>query len=332
MRDVYLVSGFSSDFERQNQLRILVKQLKDQGKTILLVDHKITPIDIVKMSDYYFYNKENEIINDPLYKYFSYYKSDDWEVWSKSQTPGPTILPVLSNMFLGMTIAKNLNFDVCHYIEYDTEIPDSKIFDIINPKLKKYDVNGFFRDELRKGHTGGTDKEGETGKLMGHIISFKLSSFSFKECNFDRNKILKDYKKYLPHVEYFLANTLFKNKKINRLPAKLALDKGVKFDLNKQIIGTTRSTIVADQRDGIVKLFVKNLEKRKINLVWILNRAHTIEMNQIPNSFFIEDLCTIKDFKNIRFFVDDQLELKLDFTSEKEKKKYFIDNKFLWTH
>lgn len=330
MSEIFLLAGFSKDFNNQDLLRTLVVQLKSQGKTILLVDHKPVPSDIVDLVDFYFYNRFNEIVDDEDYKYFTYYGTGDgWTVWSKNQTPGSTILPVLSNLFLGMTIAKNLNYQICHYIEYDTQIPHADFFQILNLKLKDHDVNVFYRDELREGFTGGKDVEGEENKLMGHMVSFKLSSFSFEEINYNRNRILKEFKKYVPHVEYYLLNTLYKDKKINRIPASFVLDKGVEWDLQKQIVGISNTTIVGCNRDRVWKGLVDNKTDSNV-VVEFINESNYLRKVLLPQSFFIEDMGNIEENSYLKIIVNNEIKQELTFTSQEQKEIYIKNNYLKW--
>ena len=70
--EVYIVSAYTPDVEREELLRKLVSQLHSAKKDILLITHSVTPNDIVKKCRYYVYDEENKILLDDKYKFLAW--------------------------------------------------------------------------------------------------------------------------------------------------------------------------------------------------------------------------------------------------------------------
>ena len=53
MKEIVLISAYTPDTEKQDNLRELIKSLKELNYRICLAIHSQTPLDIINRCDYY---------------------------------------------------------------------------------------------------------------------------------------------------------------------------------------------------------------------------------------------------------------------------------------
>ena len=71
MKEIVLISAYTPDTPTQDNLRELIKSLKDLNYRICLMTHTSTPSDIVDRCDYYVYDKD-------YHKFVRYAQSNGW--------------------------------------------------------------------------------------------------------------------------------------------------------------------------------------------------------------------------------------------------------------
>ena len=121
MKEIILISAYTPDLKRQDDLRNLVISLKDLNYRICLVTHTSTPQDIIDRCDYFLYDKENEVLYDPEIKYWynHTFKNIAFSFVDYS-TISTHMLPVFRMYLGGLMYLKSLGEEIVHMIEYDT--------------------------------------------------------------------------------------------------------------------------------------------------------------------------------------------------------------------
>ena len=149
MKEIVLISAYTPDTPTQDNLRELIKSLKDLNYRVCLMTHTFTPSDIVDRCDYYVYDKENELLYDPEIKYGYLCPIEEYTMFFKDYFAVAThMLPVFRMYLGGLAYLKSMGEEIVHMIEYDTIVKNREIWDkntILQPIEKSYnDFNAFF--------------------------------------------------------------------------------------------------------------------------------------------------------------------------------------------
>jgi hypothetical protein len=126
MKDLILIGDYSNTAEKKDLLYNLVDFFKKNGKDVMISSHVVPEETIMRKCDYFIYDKENKLLTDKKYIGFSSFSSQNIELSSKLPARQNTFLAVMRILFNGFTMAKTLNYDVVHYVEYDSKISDIK--------------------------------------------------------------------------------------------------------------------------------------------------------------------------------------------------------------
>jgi hypothetical protein len=169
MKEIFFIETHTPTFEQQQMLRNLVFKLKQNNKDVLIVSHTLIPDDIVKLADYYFYDSDNTLLS--VWEYtegFNFYENKYFKIASqfdvfKYHNYGVAVYKLVS---FGLMLSKNLGYEKCHIIEYDTDFDNLSGFDEINLYLKTNDCV-FFK----------TGQFNDTPILLGSWTSFNLKKY-----------------------------------------------------------------------------------------------------------------------------------------------------------
>ena len=141
MKEIILISAYTPDTPTQDNLRELIKSLKDLNYRVCLMTHTSTPSDIVDRCDYYVYDKENELLYDPEMKYFYFAYLEEYMIYFKDYFAIAThMLPVFRMYLGGLAYLKSMGEEIVHMIEYDTIVKNREIWDKNTEILKEKDA------------------------------------------------------------------------------------------------------------------------------------------------------------------------------------------------
>lgn len=127
MKDLIVIGSYCPDEERIQLLNNCVESLNGLRKDfdIMIVSHSIIPDYIIKKVDYSFYFKQNELITD--WKYLNkpwFSPTDNLRIESCFVSNQSTYLAAYSLFLTSLGIAKSLDYQTVHWIEYDSIIND----------------------------------------------------------------------------------------------------------------------------------------------------------------------------------------------------------------
>jgi hypothetical protein len=307
MKEICLVAAYTPDLERQNVLRELVYDLKNNDKKVLLVTHSETPQDILKMVDYHFYDSENEFLTDNKYKvwYASQMNSEITVVSQDVIKYSAAVLPCTRNLWFGLSIAKSLGYDCAHYIEYDSKIIDISIIDENTKLLEEFD-GVYYTDDatwqirLPEQQSGGTH-------LYGAYSVYNLNSYSFDDLKWDRDLILDEYTKSENSqlVERVTEKLLIKGKKFVVKDKNILLEAGLKPNLLNK--GGSNSKAIDPKilyvDEGLLKIYALNKSDGPERVELIINHDQLVSFTiDLPHFFINKVLAPIEDVKHIKIF------------------------------
>ena len=141
MKDLIVIGSYCPDEERIQLLNNCVESLSGLRKDfdVMIVSHSIIPDYITKKADYSFYFKENELITDWEYLNRPWFSpTDGMTIESSFVTNQSTYLAAYSIFISALGIAKTLNYNTVHWIEYDSEIKDYSDLYENNVLIKEY--------------------------------------------------------------------------------------------------------------------------------------------------------------------------------------------------
>lgn len=127
MKDLIIIGSYCPDEERIQLLNNCVESLNGlrEDFDVMIVSHSIIPDYITKKVDYSFYFKENELITD--WKYLNkpwFSPTDNLMIESCFVSNHSTYLAAYSIFLSSLGIAKSLNYQTAHWIEYDSVMND----------------------------------------------------------------------------------------------------------------------------------------------------------------------------------------------------------------
>lgn len=140
MNELILVSAYCDTEEKTKMLHDLLISLKRQKRKVMLVTHLPCELYIQRCCDYYLYDSENELITEKKYFGFVFFQNADFTLSTRNASSTNTGLAVLKLIFGGVNFAYDNNFEIVHYIEYDTRLVDLSELDknsnylVSNPK------------------------------------------------------------------------------------------------------------------------------------------------------------------------------------------------------
>ena len=141
MKEIVLISAYTPDLKRQDDLRNLVISLKDLNYRICLITHTSTSQDIIDRCDYFLYDKENELLYDPEIKYWYHHNLKDISFNFVDYTTMSThMLPIFRMYLGGLIYLKSLGEEIVHMIEYDTIVKNKEMWDQNVEILKEKDA------------------------------------------------------------------------------------------------------------------------------------------------------------------------------------------------
>jgi hypothetical protein len=141
MKEIVLISAYTPDTATQDNLRELIKSLKDLNYRVCLMTHTSTPSDIVDRCDYYVYDKENELLYDPEMKYFYFAYLEEYMIYFKDYFAVAThMLPIFKMYLGGLAYLKSVGEEIIHMILHDNIIKNREMWDINNEILKEKDA------------------------------------------------------------------------------------------------------------------------------------------------------------------------------------------------
>lgn len=124
-KKVVLFSTFCDTQEKIDILEKNIKLVKEQGLDVIVNSPILLPESTIELCDYYFYNKENHVLDWPLKAMVNWVKIDvDGNSREISRTYGDYGFAGLMQIKRLSQIALNLDYDQFYHMIYDVKIDD----------------------------------------------------------------------------------------------------------------------------------------------------------------------------------------------------------------
>jgi len=315
-RELFIISAYCPALEQQIQLRNLVYKIKEEGRNVLLVSHTHTPDDIVKQCDYYFYDKDNLLIDAwktvgnwywysgdlSMNTYFSLFNYSNYSV------------PALKLMFHGLLLGKELGYNKAHFLVYDTEILNFTVFDKNNLLLDEYDAIAY------------NIREDFNPMPAGYYIAFNLDGYSYDDLRFDQNRLVEELSASdegnigeISMMKNFLSSKRFSFDPISKLDSdSIRVNLSHTSDstyLAKNVIACACVREVSGIEDGVI-FFINNNGGMDIKIEILLNDSKWVAVTANPFEWRYIYLCTLAELQNIKFYMDGKPLREMDFVND----------------
>jgi hypothetical protein len=320
--EVYIVTAYTPDVEREELLRKLVDQLHSAKKDILLITHSVTPNDIVKKCKYYIYDEENKILLDDKYKLLAWNTSISGAT-VRSKDVGKThttLLAVYKLLLYGFGFAKMVGYKYAHYLEYDSEVVN---FDIFQNNI-----------EILKDHSCVTYTNVH-GHPIGFYFAFNLNDYSYDDLKYDEQKFLSKFTEHYPTL--YLVEELTR---IFFMDAKKTFYKSSDVILSEGLIGSLSclcnsktkmlSWAVPIVEDDDLYLFITEFDGKPILVEYIINDMYRkVELS--AKQFIYVKIHNWSETKFLKILVNKKPHLEYDLTRSENRIK-LTQNNFIERH
>jgi hypothetical protein len=323
----YLVVGYAPTKEKEEVLRKLLVKLNASACPIILVLHNKPSDHILDLVNYFIYDKNNEVVNyyptksDPsfpcIYSTVNLENEANERIWTQySSHLRYHGYAALSMMFNGLLFAKTLGYEICHLVEYDTEVKDLNEF-FENETLLKTASSVFYFLGPHK------------SMVYCQVASYNLSAYSYDILDWSKQKpviksIVSD-EKYginsgMPEIAFYEilhsgGNHIKKN--IKSLKSNgLGLDLSSKLQLDvTELISVTPFV----NKDKQVCVYAHYLVKKEDNIKTIkfITNDKIIEGTlRSQGEWFYAYACELNELNIIEAYVDGKELKKYDFLND----------------
>lgn len=318
-KELILILSYCNTKEKKKTLFEFLESLQNfrDKYDILVTSH--TPLDIVFFDyfDYYFFDKNNEILTDIEYRQNAWFLPfDNYVIWSSYIEIGSTIGAIWDMLIPSLSISNILKYEKIHYFEYDSEVIHVDELGDNSKLLNNYDYVVY--------------NSNDTHKLHGSFLSFRTDGIIDEWKNYNKS-ILKDlfFDTYPKVPENIIYNLIKSQKKIYEKDYHKLESSGIK-------VGKRRGNPVDwnvpfyDPRDNKLKFLIRNITEESYNIKIIINNNLINVGNIKPNTWRIIDLMNnFYETDNLIVFKNDIKTLELDFKSDEFKNKFIYYNSVL---
>ncbi len=315
MKEIVLISAYTPDQQRQDDLRNLIISLKNLDYRICLATHTSTPQDIIDRCDYFLYDKENEVLYNPEIKYWYHHNIENVRFNFVDYSSISThMLPVFRMYLGGLSYLKSLNEEIVHMVEYDTIVKNREMWDRNIEILKEKDAVFYSFPRFY---------ENDILTCVYGFQSVNLKTISHESLFFSQQELKNQYLNYyrsnkLPVFERMIFDNVWS--KLNYYVCKLNSENDLdqSFITNTVRVDFNSTPTNIHFFDGKLSIFCFNNTKDQINVDVIVNKKHSINNVLNPKMWFWYPL-DFENIEHIKIFINNKLLKELDLNIEEDR-------------
>jgi hypothetical protein len=328
MKSLIVIGAYCPDAERKQLLENCINSLQPIRKDfdILISSHVHVSEYIVDKVDYYFYDKDNELITDwDLMNTPWFSPKENLNIVSSLISNYSVYLAVYKTLINGLGCAKNLGYKNIHWVEYDSFFTNySDFYDNLNI-LKDYvsvqyvKPNILFESNLPWGQ--GCFQAINLDKVNNLFIKYNKKELlkMLKESPYKTNE-------YISQVIYTLDNEKIYHKNFNEIQ-----EKGNKFNLSSFIKTNDLDDWTVpfyDTKTDKINFIAWNSKKDEpINVSFLINQNKLITINNINKfEWKMADGDNINNINEILTIVNNKLKQHIDISTPELKEKFKRSN------
>jgi hypothetical protein len=315
MKDLILITNYSPDSNREQLLRDLVNDVKNENYDIMISTHSFVPKDIFDNVNYVIYDKENLLLTDINSKVGFFYKNDKFTIKSTEIYGFNHAVAGFKLLSLGLVNAKNLGYKKVHHFEYDSRILKTLEIENNSKLIDIHSVVFYLPTNLQ---------------FPNSPISFNLDMISEGWFDVSNKKIMSfmegNNTKMCEQYQQTLIDEIgnYYQKKVSDLES------------NNILVGIN----VAPIKHPWVVCVYNKITNKLILFCWTTNEINDIEVKLIvnnsklsyyivkPNCWIIRDIDDIDNIENILIIVNNEIRNYLDM-SKIDKEYYKLKNQII---
>lgn len=318
MKDLIVIGCYCPDDERIRLLNNCVESLKPvvNDFDVMIVSHSIIPDYITKKVDYSFYFKENELITD--WKYLNkpwFSPTDNLMIESCFVSNYSTYLAAYSIFLSSLGIAKSLNYQTVHWIEYDSVVNDyTDLYE--NKELIKDFVAINYKKEYRN-----YELNLEWG--YGCFQTINLIKIPEEMTKYNREYLMDILKSSPIKTNEKITEDLYlsKDETIHYKDLQELLNKGNEFNLSinseKDSLDYWSVPFWDPQSETLKHITWNNKDYGNINVVIILNDENLITFKNVSKyGWQIKELGNLDDIETITILINGKLKNRITLNDE----------------
>jgi hypothetical protein len=328
MKSIIVIGAYCPDAERKQLLENCINSLQPIRKDfdILISSHIHVSEHIVDKVDYYFYDKDNELLTDwDLLNTPWFSPKENLNIVSSLISNYSVYLAAYKNFINGMGISKNLGYKTAHYIDYDAVFTDySDFYDDINI-LKDYvsvqyvKPNILFESNLPWG--------------QGPFQAINLDKVNDLFIKYNKEELLRILKEsphktneYISQIILTLDGEKIYHKNFNEFQ-----EKGNILNLSGfiQVNDLTGWTVpFYDTKTDNINFIAWNSKKEEpISVSFLINKNKLITINNVNKfEWKMADGDNINNINEILTIIDNQIKQHIDISTPELKEKFKRNN------
>jgi len=328
MKAIIIIGAYCPDVERKQLLENCINSLQPIRKDfdILISSHVHVPEYIVDKADYYFYDKDNELITDwdlMNTPWFSPY--ENLTIVSSLISNYSVYLAAYKCFINGMGASKNLGYKTAHWVDYDAVFTDySDFYEDIN-LLKDYvsvqyvKPDRLFENNLPWG--------------QGPYCSFNLDKVNDLFIKYNKKELLEILKNSPYKTNEYITQLILNldGEKIYHKNFDEIQEKGNIFNLSgfAQIHDLDDWTVpFYDTKTNKINFIAWNSKKdNPINVSFIINQNQLITINNVKKyEWKIIEGNHIEKINDILIIVDNKIKQYIVINTPELKEKFIRNN------
>lgn len=317
MKKIFLITDYSDTTEKKKKLIELLTNIKNNDYEVALASHISHDRSITDLTDYYFFDKKNDLNYDYEFKIYRTFTAEDFDISFKPLKMFSThIFAILKILYPSLTFLKSSDYDIVHVIEYDNRF---KNFDF----LKEIESELFYYDSviIRKTFLGGTDNEFYTHS--GEFFSLNLKNIDYKHIEYNKSEINKVYLDSIAKYVYNVPETVFFEKTLKNLNLKIKESNFLNDNLfyNEENSYSNHKIEFLENNISIYKqnhkfyIFANSINDLRDNEILLIYDDSEIQKIKLKGIWLIEEIKKQK-FERIKILVNNILVTEMDKNSD----------------
>jgi len=318
MNDLILITAFCDNSKKENYLRNLVNNLKENSNyDILISSHSVLPKDILELVDYYIYDSKNTLLTEFELRNTAWFDPDgNGPINSIFTGLFNTHLAVWRLIILGNSLAKNLGYEKVHHIEYDTYVDH---FDEIEENSRLLNDYEFIFYNLKESN--------KSDLLLGSYQSYLLSKIDPILIEYQEIKILNMIKESnVKSPEVFLKKIIESRNKFLQKEIYDFKVNGIQFGLSKTIENDLAWCLpYYENKTDKLMFIIWNMEEiQNIDVEIVYNHQKIIRFENInPKEWRLFELGDYENSKKLTVILNNRIKSVYDFEQYFDKFKLY---------
>ena len=320
MKELYAICGYTDTFDKSSHLINNLNTLKLNNKETLLVNHfPVDPI-VYKDFDFYLYDKDNTLLTDDAYKFWTEYKYPNYQLFLRSVTDKWHAYAALRLFLYAIRFAQAYEYDILHLIEYDTLLKNLDELED-NKRLIQEGYNGVAYEAIYS-----RQSDWWFGNVEEKLFSIKTSAIP--KFTLNAEQILKDLQEKNGTPEHVFYDYFVKDNNIliKKDPDFNSIEWGLEIEA---VVSKNNTSFCVSSDNGFWIFSHPTYGSNKIEV--IINDEHYSCFNLEPTSYIINRIFDWDKIKTAKIIFNNKVYRNYTFNSQEEKDKFYFYNDLRYT-